>query len=179
MVHTHLLKTGFFSDVYAATILMDASMKLNLMDNALKVFDEMPHRNLAPVNTVISGLLHNGHRREALKVCKSVGFGGLRLNLVTIASVFSACDNVKQGMGMDCVAMKLGVESDNGVPSVVLDVLKKMRACRGENPNSVTLVSVHGLIMKDDGIGVGVRMRWRRACVGSIWLLGLGDLRER
>ncbi|XP_062012412.1 pentatricopeptide repeat-containing protein At2g02750-like [Rosa rugosa] len=186
MVHTHLLKIGFFSDVYAVTALTDASMKLNLMDDALKVFDEMPHRNLAPVNTVISGLLHNGHCIEALKVCKSVGFGGLGLNSVTIASVFSACDNAKQGMGMDCVAVKLGVESDvyvatsavsmywscgelvsaaklfehmpvknvvsynafitgllqNGVPRVVLDVFKKMRACRGENSNSLTLVSV-------------------------------------
>ncbi|PRQ25002.1 putative pentatricopeptide [Rosa chinensis] len=194
MVHTHLLKTWFFSDVYAATALTNASMKLNLMDDKLKVFDKMPHRNLVPVNTVISGLLHNEHCREALKVFKSVVFGGHGLNSVTIASVCSACDNAKHGMGMDCVVVKLGVESDvyvatsalfkhmpvknvvsynafitgllhNGVPMVMLDVFKKMRACRVENLNSVTLVSalsacgsvlylrfgrqVHGLIMKD------------------------------
>ncbi|PRQ32345.1 putative pentatricopeptide [Rosa chinensis] len=133
IVHTHLLKTGFFSDIYTITALMDSSMKLNLMDDALKVsrvsaaklFEHMSVKNVVSYNAFIIGRLQNG------------------------------------------------------VPRVVLDVFKKMRACRGENPNSLTLVSVHGLIMKDDGIGVGVRMWWRRACVESIWLLGLGDLRER
>ncbi|KAM5567136.1 pentatricopeptide repeat-containing protein [Rosa sericea] len=243
MVHTHLLKTGFFSDVYSATALTDAYMKLNLMEDALKVFDEMPHRNLASVNAVISGLLHNGHRREALKVFKNVGFGGFGLNSVTIASVFSACDNAKQGMGMHCAAVKLGVESDvyvatsavsmysscgelvsaaklfedmpvknvvsynafitgllqNGVPRVVLDVFKKMRACRGENPNLVTLVSVlsacasvlylgfgrqvHGLIVK---IESGIDAMTRTALVDmyskcGCWQLGyqiFGELDE-
>ncbi|KAK9935197.1 hypothetical protein M0R45_022308 [Rubus argutus] len=208
MLHTHLLKTGFLYNVYSATALTDVYMKLHLIDDALKVFDGMPDRNLASLNAVISGLLQNGHCREALGVFKNVDIGGFGPNSVTVASMLSACENVKQGMEMHCLAVKLGVESDvyvatstltmysncgalvcaakvfedmpiknivshnaiitgllqNGVPHVVLDVFKQMRACIDENPNSVTLVSVlsacasllylrygrqvHGLIMK-------------------------------
>ncbi|XP_050375192.1 pentatricopeptide repeat-containing protein At2g02750 [Argentina anserina] len=215
MVHTHLLKTGFFADVYSATALIDSYMKLNLIDHALQVFDEMPHPNLASVNALISGFLRNGRCNEALGVFRRVGVGGLGLNSVSIASVFSACENVMQGMGMHCVAVKIGVESDvyvstsavsmysrcgevvyaakvfedmpvknsvsynafvtgllrNGVPRLVLDVFKRMRACRGENPNAVTFSSalaacasvlylrfgrqVHGLIVKlEKGVDV-------------------------
>ncbi|KAL6186882.1 hypothetical protein ACLB2K_043001 [Fragaria x ananassa] len=112
MVHAHLLKTGFFSDVYSSTALTDSYMKLNLTDHALQVFEEMPHRNLASINAVISGLLRNGHCREALAVFRSVWVGGFGINSVTLVSVFSGCENAKQGMGMHCVAVKIGVEDD-------------------------------------------------------------------
>ncbi|KAL6190031.1 hypothetical protein ACLB2K_036432 [Fragaria x ananassa] len=112
MVHAHLLKTGFFPDVYSSTALTDSYMKLNLTDHALQVFDEMPHRNLASINAVISGLLRNGHCREALAVFRRVWVGGFGINSVTLASVFSGCENAKQGMGMHCVAVKIGVEDD-------------------------------------------------------------------
>ncbi|XP_062014718.1 pentatricopeptide repeat-containing protein At2g02750-like [Rosa rugosa] len=160
MVHTHLLKTNFLSHVYSATALTDASMKLNLMDDTLKVFGEMPHRNLTSVNTV-NGLLRNGHHREALKVLKSVGFGGFSYGeLVSAAKLF---EHMPVKIVVSYNAFITGL-LQNGVPRVMLDVFKKMRACRGENPNSVTLVSilsacasvlylrfgrqVHGLIMK-------------------------------
>ncbi|KAM1065539.1 hypothetical protein ACFX2B_020837 [Malus domestica] len=186
ILHTHLVKTGFSADVYSATALTDVYMKLRFMEDALKVFEEMPERNLASLNAVITGFLRNGYCREALRLFKNVGVGGFKPNSVTIASMISACGSAEQGMEMHCLAVKLGVDSDvyvgtsfltmysncgklvlaekvfeemaiknvvsynafvsgllqNGVPHVALDVFKQMRACTGENPNSVTLISV-------------------------------------
>jgi pentatricopeptide repeat protein len=112
MLHTHLIKTGFSSDVYAATSLTDMYMKLHLLSDALKVFDEMPERNSASFNAVISGFSQNGYCREAFSVFKQVGFGTFRPNSATIASLLSACESVRHGMEMHCLAIKLGVETD-------------------------------------------------------------------
>ncbi|KAG2702278.1 hypothetical protein I3760_06G082400 [Carya illinoinensis] len=112
MIHTHLIKMGFLSDVYAATSLTDMYMKLYLLQDALQVFDEMPERNLVSLNSLISGFSQNGYRREAFSVFKQVGFGTCRPNSGTIASLMSACESVGRGMEIHCWAIKLGVETD-------------------------------------------------------------------
>ena len=112
MLHTHLIKTGFHSDIYSATALADMYMKLHLLSHALKVFEEIPHRNLPSLNVTISGFSQNGYLEEALGAFKKVVLGKLRPNSVTIASVLPACASVELGGQVHCWATKLGVESD-------------------------------------------------------------------
>lgn len=112
ILHTHLIKTGFSSHVYAATSLTDMYMKLHLLHDALKVFDEMPERNPTSFNAVISGFLQNGYSREAFSVFKQVGFGTFRPNSETISCLLLACESVQHGMEMHCWAIKLGVETE-------------------------------------------------------------------
>lgn len=112
MLHTHLVKTGFNVDIYASTALTDMYMKLHLLDDAAKVFVEMPERNLASVNAVISGFSHNGYFREAFLVFRELGVERLKPNSVTIASVLAGCENVIHGLQMHCWAIKLGVDAD-------------------------------------------------------------------
>ncbi|KAL5761849.1 hypothetical protein ACOSP7_018113 [Xanthoceras sorbifolium] len=112
ILHTHLIKTGFSTDLFAATALTDMYMKLNRFSDGLKVFDEMPDRNSASLNAVISGFSQNGHCGEALRVFKDARLGLFRPNSVTIACVVSACESVGNGKQMHCLAIKLGLELD-------------------------------------------------------------------
>ncbi|XP_009798209.1 pentatricopeptide repeat-containing protein At2g02750 [Nicotiana sylvestris] len=113
ILHTHLMKYGFGTDVYAATSLTDMYMKLTLVDRALKVFDEIPQPNIASVNAIISGFSQNGYHFEAFRL-----FGRLFSSLqfkpdsVTIASILSGCVNSNHGVQMHCWAIKIGVEMD-------------------------------------------------------------------
>lgn len=61
MLHAHLVKTGFGVDTYASTALADAYMKLRLLRDALKVFDEIPEPSLPLLNATISGFAKNGY----------------------------------------------------------------------------------------------------------------------
>lgn len=122
MLHAHLVKTGFVADVYSATALTGMYMKLRLVDDALKVFDEMPNKNLASMNAAISGFSQNGYFREAFSMAKNGGFEGFKPNSVTIASLLSACDTVGLGVMTHCWAIKLGVETDVYVATSVLTV---------------------------------------------------------
>ncbi|XWS64298.1 hypothetical protein CRYUN_Cryun06bG0174200 [Craigia yunnanensis] len=119
-LHTHLIKTGFSHDIYAATALTDMYVKLHCFEYALKVFNEMPDRNLASLNTIISGFWRNGYCEEALIVFKEMFFGLSRPNSLTIATVLPACQNLELGMQVHSLAIKLGVEFDVYVATSLL-----------------------------------------------------------
>ncbi|KAM0983957.1 hypothetical protein TB2_011238 [Malus domestica] len=110
--------------------------------------------------------------------------GSSPIQLQTKTSMILACGSAEHGVEMHCLAVKLGIESDVYVATSVLTMYSnrgelvsaakvfeemptknvKMRGCTGENPNSVTLISVvsacaslsylrfgkqvHGLIVK-------------------------------
>ncbi|KAK8522929.1 hypothetical protein V6N13_115872 [Hibiscus sabdariffa] len=120
ILHAHLIKTGFSHDIYAATALTDMYMKLDGFECALKVFSEMPDRNLASLNTIISGFGRNGHCKEALTVFKEISFGLWRPNSLTIATVLPACPSLELGMQVHSLAIKLGVEMDVYVATSLL-----------------------------------------------------------
>ncbi|KAM7464545.1 hypothetical protein LguiA_032666 [Lonicera macranthoides] len=112
MLHTHLIKTGIQAHLYTATSLTDMYMKLHASNSALKVFDEIPEPNINTLNVTISGLMYNGFYKEALGVFGLVGMRNLRPDSVTVVSLLSACENVKDGLQVHCLAVKLGVEAD-------------------------------------------------------------------
>lgn len=112
MLHTHLIKTGLNVNIYASTALTGMYVKLHLFDNALQVFGEMPDRNLAAMNSVISGFSRSGCCTEAVWVFREVGMGRFRPNSVTIASVLSVGEGLGHGQQIHCWAIKLGVELD-------------------------------------------------------------------
>ncbi|XAR65160.1 hypothetical protein NMG60_11009172 [Bertholletia excelsa] len=112
MLHSHLIKTGFGADTYASTGLTDMYMKLRLLDDALKAFDEMPDPSLSLLNAVISGFSRNGYYSEALRVFGQMGEGKLRPNSVTIASLLSSCGSLGDGLQVHCSAVKLGVDTE-------------------------------------------------------------------
>ncbi|KAK4263416.1 hypothetical protein QN277_028826 [Acacia crassicarpa] len=121
-LHAHIIKLGFQADTYASTALTAMYMKLHLLIDALMVFDDMPHRNVASLNVAISGFSRNGYHREALMVFKLIGFSNLRPNSVTLASLLSASDGVKNGELVHCWAVKLGVESDTYVATSLISM---------------------------------------------------------
>ncbi|KAJ7953768.1 Pentatricopeptide repeat-containing protein [Quillaja saponaria] len=112
MLHTHVIKTGFHADIYVSTALTNLYMKVHYLNDALNVFDDVPERNVASFNAIISGCSENGYCSKALQVFRQTGLEKFRPNSVTIASLLPACDTVNQCTQLHCWAVKLGVEAD-------------------------------------------------------------------
>ncbi|KAI3865309.1 hypothetical protein MKX03_037287 [Papaver bracteatum] len=119
-IHTHVIKTGFSSDIFIATSITDMYMKSGFFKGGANMFDEMTHRNIASVNSVISGLSQNGYFSESLLVFKNLGIGGFKPNSVTLASVLPACERLKNGLEIHGLAVKFGVEMDIYVATSLL-----------------------------------------------------------
>ncbi|CAH1417140.1 unnamed protein product [Lactuca virosa] len=114
ILHAHLTKTGFNSDIYTATSLTDMYFKFQFMESALKVFDEITEPNTTLINVIVSGFSQNGYYKESLDIFRRVNSEyGLKPDSATIASLLSGCENdLKDGLQIHCWAFKIGVETD-------------------------------------------------------------------
>ncbi|OIW20959.1 hypothetical protein TanjilG_26671 [Lupinus angustifolius] len=113
ILHALLLKTGFQSDPFASTALTSMyASNHSYFSDALKVFDEMPHPNMASFNALLSGFSRNGCCGDALRVFRRIGLGSLGMNSVTVASLLLACEASNYVEQVHCLAMKLGVLAD-------------------------------------------------------------------
>ncbi|GFQ02267.1 putative pentatricopeptide repeat-containing protein at3g23330 [Phtheirospermum japonicum] len=122
-MHSLIFKHGFEPDVFVSSALVDMYAKSGEMGCAIKVFDEMPERNLVSWNSAIVGFLRNGCYREAIGFFKSLIVEDvIRPDQVSFSSVLSACANacevimgtsihnqiIKTGFGQNtCVASSL------------------------------------------------------------------------
>ncbi|XP_058202782.1 pentatricopeptide repeat-containing protein At2g44880 [Rhododendron vialii] len=64
-IHNHVTKTGFGSNLFASTSLVDMYTKFGVMGCARKVFDEMTERSLVSWTALICGYARNGDMDNA------------------------------------------------------------------------------------------------------------------
>ncbi|KAH0894298.1 hypothetical protein HID58_056727, partial [Brassica napus] len=72
MVHTHVIKSTFWSDVFVGTATVDMFVKCNRLDYACKVFDEMPERDATTWNAMLSGFCQPDQDTEAINTLISM-----------------------------------------------------------------------------------------------------------
>lgn len=99
-LHSQLLRFGFDADVLLVTTLLDVYAKTGYLDDATKVFDEMPQRDIASWNAMISGLAQGSRPNEALDLFNRMKEEGWKPNEVTVLGALSACSQLgalKQG----------------------------------------------------------------------------------
>ncbi|VFQ61224.1 unnamed protein product [Cuscuta campestris] len=111
MLHTHLLKSGFQSDLFTASALTTLYLKAGSVDCALKAFDEIPHPTIDSMNALISGFSQIGCHAESFRAFGSLDSWNLRPDSVAIAGVLSGCEDATVGAQMHCWAVKIGVET--------------------------------------------------------------------
>ncbi|KAE8714795.1 hypothetical protein F3Y22_tig00110187pilonHSYRG00050 [Hibiscus syriacus] len=70
-LHCHILKLGFVSHVYVATSLLNAYV-VYCFDDACKLFDEIPDRNIITWNTMITGYSRSGDVNKAYALFKAM-----------------------------------------------------------------------------------------------------------
>eukprot|EP01018_Ginkgo_biloba_P008758 Gb_27491 [translate_table: standard] len=67
-IHEHIHRSGFHSNLYVESALIDMYVKCRSIDNARKVFDKMPERNVVSWTALIAGYAQNGYVDEALEL---------------------------------------------------------------------------------------------------------------
>lgn len=103
------------NDVYIGTALIDMYAKCGSLDDALNVFEEMPHKNDVSWNAMISALASHGRAEEALALFKRMlkEGGSICPNDITFIGVLSACVHagfVNQGRYLFNMMDEFGLE---------------------------------------------------------------------
>ncbi|KAK1421028.1 hypothetical protein QVD17_23075 [Tagetes erecta] len=93
-LHTLAIKHGLETNLFCESGFISLYAKVGEFNDAGKVFDESPERNLGSWNAVIGGLSRGGRGREAVDMFLEMKRSGLEPDDVTMVSVTSACGSL-------------------------------------------------------------------------------------
>ncbi|XP_057774455.1 pentatricopeptide repeat-containing protein At5g66520-like [Salvia miltiorrhiza] len=85
-IHVHAVKFGYEGDVYVQNALINLYSECGVLEDARKVFDEMPNRDVVSWNSMIVGCLRNVEVDLALQLFKEMKE---RKNIITWNSVIT------------------------------------------------------------------------------------------
>ncbi|KAL4556403.1 hypothetical protein LXL04_039054 [Taraxacum kok-saghyz] len=90
-VHNHLTRSVPHLNVSIYNKILEMYSNCGSMEDAYKVFDKMPQRNLSSWDTMITGLAKNGHGEDAIEMFTEFKTTGLKPDNEIFHGVFLAC----------------------------------------------------------------------------------------
>ncbi|KVH88412.1 putative pentatricopeptide repeat-containing protein At5g52630 [Cynara cardunculus var. scolymus] len=127
-VHCFALKTGYDVDVFVGSSLVDMYAKCGKIEDARKVFDEMPMRNVVSWSGMIYGYAQSGENEEALLLFKQAFFERFEVNDFTFTTVIQVCGTTTLlGLGKQLhgLCLKLSYDSSSFVGSSLISMYSK------------------------------------------------------
>ncbi|KAF6161834.1 hypothetical protein GIB67_023779 [Kingdonia uniflora] len=89
-VHCDAIKMGFEWDPYVRTSLLTMYGKCRLVKDSERVFDGLPHKEVALWNAMISAYINNNHVHEALSIYSQMRVDGFKSDSFTTSIILSA-----------------------------------------------------------------------------------------
>ncbi|XP_011628337.1 pentatricopeptide repeat-containing protein At3g24000, mitochondrial [Amborella trichopoda] len=127
-IHCLSIKTGFCLDLVVGNALVDAYSKCEYMDEAWRVFDEMPNKDEISWTTLIVGYSQNCMGNEALSAFKLLRNRGVDPDQYMLASVISGCGAITSeihGRQLHSYSIKVGFGSSLFVQNALVDMYSK------------------------------------------------------
>ncbi|XP_077251516.1 tetratricopeptide repeat (TPR)-like superfamily protein [Tasmannia lanceolata] len=154
-IHAQFQKLGFDSDVRLQTTLIDVYVKSGDLDGAHQLFDEMPLRDIATWNALISGLAQGSRPKDALALFRRTLRERVKPNDITVVGALSACSQLgalSEGKFIHSYLKDAAMESNVRVCNALIDMYAKCGSINGalevfHNMVTRTLVSWNTIIM--------------------------------
>ncbi|KAL0345913.1 UNVERIFIED_CONTAM: Pentatricopeptide repeat-containing protein [Sesamum radiatum] len=127
LLHGRAIVSGFGSDVFVGSALVDMYMSFSRIRNAYKVFDGISEPDTVLWNTILSGLVKNCCFDESLRVFHDMVERTARIDSTTLAVVLSAVAELQElraGM-VQALAMKVGCHFHDHVLTCLVSLYSK------------------------------------------------------
>ncbi|XP_074579049.1 putative pentatricopeptide repeat-containing protein At5g52630 [Curcuma longa] len=95
-IHGFAIRSSCMGDLVVGTGLVEMYLKYGCFDEAYRLFDEIPERDVISFSTMICGFSQNGRATEALHFFSRMLEEGIEPNRITIASLLSSCARLKE-----------------------------------------------------------------------------------
>ncbi len=128
LVHKQLIQSGCESDVFVQSSLVDMYAKCGSIEEAWKVFNKMPSRDVVTWNAMVLGHVKCGQGQKALELFRQMQREGVQPSSVTFVGVLKACASVVAIEEGRCVHQKIiqsGLDSNVFVGSSLVDMYAK------------------------------------------------------
>ncbi|WVZ22966.1 hypothetical protein V8G54_001510 [Vigna mungo] len=124
-----VFRRGFHLHPYVGSSIVNFFVKCGYLDDARKVFDGMPEKDIVCWNSIIGGYVQEGFFKEAIKLFLAMIGGGLRPSPVTMVSLLKACGESglkKLGTSAHAVLIALGMGNDVFVLTSLVDMYSNL-----------------------------------------------------
>ncbi|KAK9270332.1 hypothetical protein L1049_025911 [Liquidambar formosana] len=118
IIHSHIVKTGAHEDLFLMTFLVNVYAKCGTMEDARKVFDKLPRRNVVSWTALMTGYVHNSEPEVAVQVFQEMLEMGSYPTNYTLGTVLSACSSlysVRLGKQIHGYSIKYQIDSDPSI----------------------------------------------------------------
>ncbi|XP_027341723.1 pentatricopeptide repeat-containing protein At1g11290, chloroplastic-like [Abrus precatorius] len=132
-IHGQMIINGFESNLFAMTAVMNLYAKCRQIEDAYKMFERMPKKDLVSWNTLVAGYAQNGFARRAVQLVLQMQEAGQKPDSITLVSVLPAVADVKalrNGRSIHGYAFRLGLEFLVNVATALLDMYFKCGSVR-------------------------------------------------
>ncbi|KAH7573797.1 hypothetical protein ACOSP7_007655 [Xanthoceras sorbifolium] len=129
-VHALALKLGQISDVFVGCSAFDMYSKTGLREEAKKMFEEMPDRNLATWNAYISNAVLSGRPRDAVHRFIEFRHAGWEPNSITFCAFLNACSDglwLELGRQLHGFVIRSGFDGNVSVCNGLVDFYGKCK----------------------------------------------------
>ncbi|KAL5716887.1 Pentatricopeptide repeat-containing protein [Ranunculus cassubicifolius] len=127
-LHAHLILNGFSLNIYAMTAVANMYAKCRCIDDAKRMFDRMPQKDLIAWNAIIAGYAQNGFATKALEMVLWMQEDGQRPDSVTLVTVLPACADVgllRIGKSIHAYVIRAGLGSLVNVSTALVNMYSK------------------------------------------------------
>lgn len=118
IIHAHIVKTGSHQDFFVMTFLINVYGKCGNMEEAQKVFDNLPRINVVSWTSLISGYVQNSQPELAICVFLDMLEAGSYPTNVTLGTALTACsslESIRLGKQIHAYVVKYQTEDDTSV----------------------------------------------------------------
>ncbi|RVW61535.1 Pentatricopeptide repeat-containing protein, partial [Vitis vinifera] len=122
-LHAIVIKMGFLNYTFVSNALMGLYGKCGYLDTVLQLFDEMPHRDIASWNTVISSVVKEMMYERAFELFRDMRrIDGFRIDHFTLSTILVAARGLASMVGREIHAhvIKIGFESNISVINALI-----------------------------------------------------------
>lgn len=125
-IHGFTIKKGFVNDKHIKTALMNIYVNHNFVDDAHRVFNEMPAKDVAAWTLMLSAFSSGQHWNRAIEhFNEMLGIQNLELDSIVLMSILSSCSHsgaLQQGKRVHAMIVKTCFADDIFVGSAVIDM---------------------------------------------------------
>lgn len=128
VVHTHIIKTGTHEDFFVMTFLVNVYAKCGYMEEAQKVFDNLPKRNAVAWTSLMTGFVQNSQPELAIHVFLEMLEAGAYPTNITLGTALNACaslESIKLGKQIHAYIVKYRTEDDASVGNSLCNLYSK------------------------------------------------------
>ncbi|KAJ7958883.1 Pentatricopeptide repeat-containing protein [Quillaja saponaria] len=128
VVHGHIVKTGTHEDIFVMTFLINVYAKCGTMENAHKVFDSLPRRNVVAWTTLMVGYVQNSQPKHAIQVFLEMLNAGSYPSNYTLSIALNACSSLhsmKLGNQFHAYIIKYHIDFDTSIGNALCSLYSK------------------------------------------------------